>query len=126
MRFHLLLPRFARGLAIGFAITSAAHAQSAQPGRYEFTAVASGNRAFSGVLHVTSMNGVFSGRLVSTLSNPMPLRAATRTGTTVEFVADPGGGRTIMIRLEPQGDSLIGTFSDGQSSGPVRAVYATK
>ena len=83
------------------------------PGQYSLKGLASGNREFSGTIHVTKVGGVVAGRVMTTLAAPMPLRLATVRGDSIVITADPGGGRTIALAFVRSGDSLVGAFNDG-------------
>ncbi len=130
------IPRPARGLAGGasaafllilthVSLAHGAGAQEVRAGRYEFRAVAAGDRPFEGTIHLTRADGVVGGRVLSTLGGQIPITGAALRGDTVEILGRFGGSRVLTIRLAPKGDSLVGTFNDGRATGPMRARYAT-
>ena len=69
---HQRIARVLRGLARGtsliVSVTASSFAQQPLAGQYSFTGIASGNRPFSGVIHVTNANGVIGGRLIRVCS----------------------------------------------------------
>ena len=51
----------------------------------------------------------------------MVVEGADRDG--MDVAGAMGGGRTMSMRLTTAGDSLVGTFTDGRITGPMRARY---
>src|SRR5262245_30213347 len=104
-------PRARRGVAIGFSlitVVSTSHAQAViRPGRYEFSAVASGNREFQGTLHLTSIDGALGGRLISSLVTPIPFTRVAPQPGGVEINGALDAGRTLTLKLDQRGDSLV-------------------